>query len=167
MNKTLAHFSLTDFLNTLPPSTRAAAYQAYESGVDLMAVAQQMANEPSAGLATKGGVFWPNNILQQIVKELHALLCTEDPRYETWRKKLNSEGSITAKVFVVLASSAVASSINFTVALCVPFVALVLAAIMKVGIEAWCRAVTQPTQAAQPIASGDKESKRVMNETTI
>jgi hypothetical protein len=121
-----------------------AAYQALERGIDLMFFAEQMANEPSAGLATKGGTFWPSDILQQIVKELRILICTDDPRYQGVRQKLNSEGSASAKVFLLLASNAVAAHVNFTTALCVPFVALILAAITKITIEAWCRSLIKP-----------------------
>jgi hypothetical protein len=156
MNETMKRFSINDFLDVLPPSTRAAAYQAYEGGIDLMVLAEQMASEPSAGLATKGGVFWPNDILQQIGRELHALLCTNDARYEAARRKLRAEGSASAKVFVLLASSAVAASVNFTVALCVPFVAMILAAIAKITIEAWCKSVLVPQTV---VTSADTQNK--------
>lgn len=136
-------FSCADYVALLPSSTRDQVTSAIDNGLDAMVVAQNLASEPAAGLATKGGAFWPPDLLRSIVRELHALLCTEEPRYSSWRSRLQGEGAASAKALVLLVSSAIAASVGILPAMCVPFVALVLASAMKVGTNAWCEATAK------------------------
>jgi len=57
------------------------------------------------------------------------------------REKLSGEAKVSAAVIVNMISSAVAISLDMLSAMCVPMVALMLAAVSKIGIEGWCSAI--------------------------
>jgi hypothetical protein len=83
--------------------------------------------------------------MPRITKEVHRLVCTDAPQYESHREKLRKEGAITARVIVLLVSNTVAVHAGLAPALCVPLVAVLLAAIAKASVSAWCIAVAQQT----------------------
>lgn len=143
MNKLFETFSPKDFAAVLPSTSREYVISLLEAGADPMQVAIQLSNEPGEGLATKGGGLWPRDIMPRIVREIHILLCTNDQKYTTLRDRLNGEVATSANIIVYLISNSVAIHAGMAPALCVPLIALVLAAVAKVGLAAWCQAVTQ------------------------
>ena len=72
----------------------------------------------------------------RLVDELHAFLCG-DPRYEEQRKELQAEGGTKAYLVGVIATAIAPlfGSIAIGVA---PAIALMLIAIARVGLNAWC-----------------------------
>jgi len=155
MNKLFEDLSPEDFLQVLPSPSREYAMSAFGAGADLTQIAVKLSVEPGEGLATKGGEQWPSDIVPRITKELRLLLCTDDPKYESIREKLKGEGTTTANVIVFVVSNAVAIHTGMAAALCVPLVALLLAAIAKLTLLAWCEASGQP---AGPVKMQQKKS---------
>ena len=145
MNDLLSAFSPVDFAASFPSTSRAYIADSLRAGVDPLQLAAELANSPAQGLATKGGPRWPSDLLQRIMGEVHTLLCSDDGKYQTLRDKLRAEAHLTAQVITALVANAVSVSLGLAPALCVPFVALTLAAAVKVGLGAWCQASTPPT----------------------
>jgi hypothetical protein len=143
MNNIIESFTPQDFLAVLPPTSIEYAMSLFDAGVDPIEIAIAFAKEPGEGLATKGGGLWPKDIVPRLQKEIHTLLCTEAPEYSATREKLKGEASTTANVIVYVISNAVAIHAGMAVALCVPLVAFILAAIAKASLQAWCKAMTQ------------------------
>jgi hypothetical protein len=143
MSDILENHSPEDFLSVLPPDSRREALRESDNPEALFNLARYLSQEPSSGLSTKGGSFWPDDIAEQVATEVHIFFCTDDPKYESWRSKLENEGDIAAKAAVLLVSNAVASTAGFVAALCVPFVAITMAVGAKVTKEAWCEKMSE------------------------
>lgn len=151
MNEVLEQYSPDDYLQLLSSETRSQVEALHGQGVPLDAVAQILASEPGTGLATKGGTFWPSDLLERILNELRILICTDQKKYGELRKLIKSEGSKNARALVVLIATMVATQIGMAAALCVPLVALLLAAALKVSLAGWCKAIApKPTIDAPP-----------------
>ena len=143
MKNLFKDFSPKDFLDVLSSPSREYAISALDANADLMQIAATLSGEPGEGLATKGGELWPSDIMPRIIKEAHLLFCADDAKYESIRDKLKGEGVTTANVIVYMVSNTVAIHAGLAAALCVPFVALLLAAMAKVSLSAWCKSVVQ------------------------
>lgn len=142
MIETLEKYSPEDFISVLPPTTKEYALTMLQANVDLTKVALQLSNEPGAGLATKSGDVWPKDIGPRIIQEVHTLLCTDDKKYTKIREQLKGEGITSANVLVYVISNVVAIHAGMAAAICVPLVALLLAAVVKVGLAAWCQSIS-------------------------
>ena len=76
-----------------------------------------------------------------LVLEIRVLLCTDDPKYDDLRPNIikisnNKLGRSTLSALAV----AIAATLGVEDAIILPFVALTLYAITKVGLNAWCAA---------------------------
>ncbi len=138
MKQLFENMSPIDFYQELPSPSREYAISMFEANADPLQIANQLSKEPGEGLAIKGGETWPHNIFSRIGNEIHVLLCTDDPKYDTTRERLKGEGTTAANVIIYVASNAIASHAGMAVALCVPLVCVILAAIAKMGLSAWC-----------------------------
>ena len=74
----------------------------------------------------------------RVTTELHILICTNDKKYSGLRRELNKHGSATQTAIVSNIAAALAVSLGFTVAVLVPFVAMGLLGLVRVGANAWC-----------------------------
>ncbi|WP_018708087.1 hypothetical protein [Siminovitchia fordii] len=97
-----------------------------------------MSNNPSFGLVAKGGNKWNEDLFSKIMDELRIILCTEDSKYIELRNKLSDEGNISAKAITAVISGWVGNIIGVAAAICVPFVILVIASILNVGLSEFC-----------------------------
>ena len=151
MKEIIEKYDPDDFIELLPPTSQLYARSMLDSNNDLTKLAIQLSNEPGKGLAIKGGQHWPEDIGQRVIKEIHTLICTEDSEYETIREKIKGEGVTSANVLLFIISNAIAAQAGMAAALCVPLVALTLAAITKVGISAWCKSFQPPNKPRRDI----------------
>jgi hypothetical protein len=74
----------------------------------------------------------------RVQKELHILICTNDPKYASLRRQLNKSGSAAQTTIVSNIAAAVAVSLGYTVGALLPFVVIALIAFLRLGANAWC-----------------------------
>jgi hypothetical protein len=77
--------------------------------------------------------FWKN-----LKEEFRLLVCTNDKKYKSLRKQLGSNAGRSQTVIVSTISAAMAHSIGVTAGVLVPFCALCLLALARLGKEAFC-----------------------------
>jgi hypothetical protein len=70
--------------------------------------------------------------------ELYSLFCTNDRKYEDLRKRIYSTGGKAETVVVSTIAAAVAGTAGLVAGALVPFCAVCLIAVAKVGREAFC-----------------------------
>jgi hypothetical protein len=149
INEIIIQFSPLDYIGVLPQASSETVSKSFEEGNDLFIIGEQLASEPGQGLATKGGILWSSDMFPRIVNELYLLICTTDSTYDLWRTKISEDGSKTAKAVVLISSNAIAATIGLVPALIMPFVAIILAAIVKMSIQAWCKSQTENRQLSE------------------
>lgn len=78
--------------------------------------------------------FWP-----ALIREIRILLCTDDPKYDDLRPNIIriTNNKFGRKALAALAAS-IAATLDLVAATILPFIALALYAITKIGINAWC-----------------------------
>lgn len=87
--------------------------------------------------------------------EFYTLICTDDEKYSSVREKFTGERITAANVAVHAISNIIAIHIGFAAAICVPLVAILLAAVTKVGVEAWCQALSHLEKTTSPPENPD------------
>jgi hypothetical protein len=79
-------------------------------------------------------------IWQCVNREIHSLICTQNAKYATLRRMLASkEYKASQKAVCYLIAGTIAIHVGFTAVILFPFVALALAAVLKVGKNVYCR----------------------------
>jgi hypothetical protein len=78
------------------------------------------------------------NYWKRIKKELHILVCTDDPKYQTLRRHIGKESRTTQAAIVSTISIGIASQIGSAATVIGPFVSLGLMALLELGTNAWC-----------------------------
>lgn len=159
MKEIMNNISPEDYLSLLPAPSRALVSKMDKTEQNLVLFGRYLSEEPSSGMAAKGGVIWPKDLFGQIVKEVHIFICTNDARYEEYRKKLKEQGSPVAKTVVIIVSNAVAATIGLASGLLVPLVAVVMAIVAKITVEAWCVKVSQELSPALVVTAEPVEEK--------
>jgi hypothetical protein len=98
------------------------------------------------------------NLWNDVLYEMHSLICTDDKRYADLRKALSITGSKSQTTIVSLIAAAVAAHIGLIAGSVVPFCALVLVAVARVGKNAYCRQFDNLdiNLNEMPIVKGDK-----------
>jgi hypothetical protein len=84
-----------------------------------------------------GGVPSAKPYLNKLLDELEALLCG-DPKYTSERAKLALESKPTHALFVSTVAVLIAPAIGTSAPVLAPVIALLLATIAKLGLNAWC-----------------------------
>lgn len=77
--------------------------------------------------------WWP-----RVKEEFHIFLCTDAPKYEELRKKIQESASATTTTFVGIISAAIGSKLGFEAGSLTGLVALCIYAAAKLGKEAYC-----------------------------
>lgn len=80
------------------------------------------------------------SLWQSFKQEFHLLVCTDDPKYDETRSKLKFSGQQTQSTIVGIVTAGIGSAMGFHAALLVPFCALGLLALVRMGKEAFCQA---------------------------
>ena len=83
------------------------------------------------------------NYRRRVKIELHILICTKDSKYASLRRQLGKHGSATQTAIVSNIAAALAVSLGYTVGALVPFVAMGLLGLVRVGTNAWCAGNTE------------------------
>lgn len=78
----------------------------------------------------------------RLEEEFNLLICTKDKKYAELRKKIEREGGKSNTAIVGLISAAVAGTVGVAWGALVPFVALLLLALVRMGSNAYCASVT-------------------------
>jgi hypothetical protein len=78
------------------------------------------------------------NYWRRVKIELHLLICTKDSKYASLRGQLSKHGSATQTAIVSNIAAALAVSLGYAVGALVPFVAMGLLGLVRVGTNAWC-----------------------------
>jgi hypothetical protein len=71
-------------------------------------------------------------------KEFHAFLCTKDKKYAALRKQLFTSASRSQVAITSTISAAISQHVGLEAGILVPFCALCLIAVLKIGREAFC-----------------------------
>lgn len=145
MLEVLERVAWHEFAEDLPAFSKNFVLTSLNEGSDPVAVMGLLINAPTEGLAAKGGVLSPQDIMPQLLAEFRLLCCTEDEKYKSTRDKLKAESAITASVITTLVTGAIASTIGMAYAFCFPLIAVLLAGTAKMGLAAWCQ-VTNPEE---------------------
>jgi len=156
MRNSISSITVDDYLQLVPDITAATVRAGFATDANPNDVVHQVAAQPGEGLSTRGDTQWPIETFRAIVKEIHLAICTDDPKYAALRSKVAGEAKITAAVIVNMISSAIAAAVHMLSAMCLPMVALVLAAISKIGVEGWCTSMkpNDPEANANPEDEG-------------
>ncbi len=83
--------------------------------------------------------FW-----REFKKEFRRFICTKDPKYRALWTKLERTAGKSEMVIVSTIAAAVAASSGLAPAALVPFCAVGLIAVLKVGKEAFCKSIGEP-----------------------
>jgi hypothetical protein len=99
--------------------------------------------------------------------ELFLLICTKDAKYGKYRSQFLKAGSKTTAIVISAISGLVGRKYGVAPAGCVPIVASVLACLVKVGKEAFCKQIRQslPAEAVAKHAPNAPTNKRPRRET--
>lgn len=127
-----------DFINELPSGLKTSVYTLVSRGFSYEQIGKQMSENPSLGLAAKGGDKWNEDLFTKVIGELKEILCTDQSKHSELRNKLFEETNNSARAVTALVSGWVGSNIGVTAAVCVPFVILSLASILKAGLSVFC-----------------------------
>jgi len=76
---------------------------------------------------------------EALKEEFRIFVCTKDKKYSSLRKKLGTTGAKSQTIIVSTIAAAMAPSLGVAVGILVPFCAIVLLALLKVGKEAFCK----------------------------
>jgi hypothetical protein len=79
--------------------------------------------------------FWEN-----VKDEFRLLVCTNDKKYRELRRLVKEKGGQTQVAIITAIASAIGAAVGVLASAIVPFVALLLIAMLKIGKEAFCRA---------------------------
>lgn len=89
--------------------------------------------EKRADLDTKISKYW-----ELVKKEIRLLLRTKDRKYTKLRKDLNTYGENSKHTIVALVSAGIGQSLGIAGGVITGLVAIVLFAVVKIGISAYC-----------------------------
>lgn len=134
----------TKWISELPEFQRTPLQQLLASGLSYEDVAQRWLSASAANTyrfsaarpAGQEGAF-----LERLREEMRAFLCG-DPRYEKERRGLFGEKSVARTYVVSAIAVAVAPHLSVASTFIAPVVALVLASLGKVTLNAWCAGQT-------------------------
>ena len=78
------------------------------------------------------------NVWEQLKREFHALICTDDARYASLREQAGAFSQKNTTAFVSLVSAGVGAAIGLSAVALVPLVGLLLLALVRIGKETFC-----------------------------
>lgn len=79
-----------------------------------------------------------HNYWTLIKTEAHLLICTEEPRYEPLRRQIVRNAGEGQPALLTRVAAGIGFSLNIEAAKLVPFVALTLIVLLKLGRDAYC-----------------------------
>lgn len=112
---------------------------------DVTAVAQTwLTTDGPSDTRAFGGINQPKPFWDNLLMELTKFLCTEDPAYAGERSQLAkhlhpSKGKTDLKAVVIYLAGVLAAKLGVLAALLLPPLALLLYAVCKMSVRAWCQ----------------------------
>jgi hypothetical protein len=97
---------------------------------------------------------------QRLKHEMWLLVCTDDKKYSDLRKKLEREGGRSQTAMVGMIAAAVAGTVGVMWGALIPFVAMLLAAIARLGKNAYCSGRTLDIRLREAKLAGDRARKK-------
>ena len=126
------------WLSSLSGYQKTLVAELLASGLSEESVAELWLSRASAEhTAAFGGASVGANFLSSIKTELRKVICG-DPEYEDIRKEALSIWSGQKYAVVAIIAGAVALHLGLAVVAVTPVVALLLSAVRKIGLNAWC-----------------------------
>ena len=135
-------------LDPLPDITKESIKNSIENNVDPLVIAERMAQEPGMGLEAKGGSRWRSEWYQQLKIRVIEFICEDRDEHSELKKRIVNKGKITGRDLVTAVTGYVAAKVGISAAICVPFVALILYAALRLGIDSWCDLMQKPQDPA-------------------
>jgi hypothetical protein len=99
--------------------------------------------------------LWP-----LVYDEFHLLICTNDKKYAKLRKSLGKSGEKTTFAIVTAISVAIGEYIHVGVAICAPFISLLLLTAMEIGKNVFCKSKIEDQMPAQKQRKAAPRRKR-------
>jgi hypothetical protein len=96
----------------------------------------------------------------ELKREIKLLICTRDKKYKDLRKKLATSADKSHTTIVSTISAAMAVHYGVSAGLLVPFVALCLVALVRIGKEAFCATVDWDFPPSSSIQNAQGKTKR-------
>ncbi len=88
---------------------------------------------------------WPE-YWAKLKHEIMLLICTNDSKYRNLRRDLSASGRKSQTAVISVIAAAMASQFGATVGVLVPFCALCLIGVLRIGKEAFCASYGDPCQ---------------------
>ncbi|MBN1341059.1 MAG: hypothetical protein JXQ73_00160 [Phycisphaerae bacterium] len=140
MTNPLAGLSEEDLLREFGPAAR-TILKRIGSGLEELhefGLAMERNRRELAHLSARQSPAVPKGLWGAVCEQVHELLCTRSARYRNLRTELSKKAKPLVPTIVGMISAGVGAQSGFAVGAVVPFVALCLLAILRVGKEAWC-----------------------------
>ncbi|MFA5850956.1 MAG: hypothetical protein WC833_13880 [Bacteroidales bacterium] len=136
--KNLENISLDNWLAVLRPYQRnSIEILIQKHGEEKAAEIWITANGPS-NIAQFGGKQQPSQpFFENFKTEFKKFVCGH-PDYESFRKQLKAESKVINAIYISVISGAIGATLGFAPALLSPAVAILLSAVGKMGIQAYC-----------------------------
>ena len=134
----LEEISLDEWLSVLKPyQINSIKTLINIHGEDKAAEIWISANGPS-NIAQFGGIHQSTQpFFDNFKTEFKKFICGR-PDYDSYRIQLNSESKVINTIYVSVISAAIGATLGFAAALLAPAVAILLSAVGKMGIKAYC-----------------------------
>lgn len=126
------------WLEALPNYQKGRVEQLLKSGGSLEDVAKQWLSADVKQTVAFGADKGKNLFIDKVWEEIEKFLCGSDA-YESDRERIGKESNIIHTYFVGVVSAAIAPSLGTSSIFLAPVVALLLASLGKISINAWCQ----------------------------
>lgn len=129
-----------EWVDELPEYSKAPINQLLEQGCSFDEIAEQWVSATAANtfrLAATQDKRVDNGFVMNVKKEIREFLC--GAKYKKEREGLFGKGSVARLVIVSTIATAIAPTVGVAAVVITPVVALVLASMGKIAINAWCQ----------------------------
>jgi hypothetical protein len=100
------------------------------------------------------------NYWMRLKHEFKLLFCSDDKKYNALRKKISAVGSKSQTAVVPIVTAALATQIGVAAGILLPFCALLLLAILRMGMNAYCSGIEFDVPVV--VASKNKKKKKIL-----
>lgn len=128
----------TPWLDALPAYQKNRVEQLLNAGSGLEDVAEQWLSANVDQTVPFGADIGKNIFIDKVWEEIEKFLCGAEA-YEPDRVRLAKESNIIHTYFVGVVSAAIAPNLGTSAVFLAPVVALLLASVGKISINAWCQ----------------------------
>ena|ERR1700730_16242303 len=101
-------------------------------------------NRP-ANIAHMGGGLNTPSFKEAFLRELSALICSDDAKYKNLRGQLAKGNRITPGIACGLLTHALSAELGYAAAFVGPAIAVAIMVILNTGKEAWCKTHASPS----------------------